>query len=695
MDAAIRQLDSHRRRLRRSARGKRRGPGGWTALAPGMQLATLQREAGRFKQARTTSKQVLRQARAMLGSGHPSVRSFREEVAILDMVSGKEKRALKELRRLYDEEKRQISIVLATGTERDNRVYLRQRAHQLHVAIALSARYLPRSDDAARLALDAVLTRKGRLLDAAASSMATVRRRMSSKDRAVLDELAAARAQLSRLVVAGPAALDDPDQFAVRLAELEAQIRTLERQLRKRSTVLRAAQQPVELAAVQKAIPADAALLELVAYEPLEPTARSYVKTGQTRYGAYVLTARGAPRWFDLGPARAIDGKVHNLRKALSDPDSNDVVAWGNEVHAAVMGPLTGALGSSKHLLIAPDGALNLVPFGALVGQRGNHLIERFRITYLTSGRDLMRFAVRVKPGTGALIIADPDFDRAATGGDSSGDKSGGTSNDASVGDRTDSGAAHSRGRRSRNLRRARWKRLPGTAGEARSIAEHLAAARLLSGARATESALKRVRAPRVLHLATHGFFLNPQHDCDRDGEAAGGPGGDATVRADPSTGAVASRGASATPAAGGGPENPLLRSGLVFAGVNTLRSGGDDGVLTALEASGLDLWGTELVVLSACETGVGTVSHGEGVYGLRRALVVAGAESLVMSLWQVDDQATRDLMTRYYRRLTAGKGRTDALRQAQLHMLRSDDYSHPYYWAGFIPAGAWTPLTR
>ncbi len=117
--------------------------------------------------------------------------------------------------------------------------------------------------------------------------------------------------------------------------------------------------------------------------------------------------------------------------------------------------------------------------------------------------------------------------------------------------------------------------------------------------------------------------------------------------------------------------ENPLLRSGLALAGANRLKSGDDDGILTAQEAAGLDLWGTKLVVLSACDTGVGEVKNGEGVYGLRRALVLAGSETQVMSLWPVSDKGTRDLMIEYYWRLLRGEGRSAALRAVQLQMLK------------------------
>jgi CHAT domain-containing protein len=122
------------------------------------------------------------------------------------------------------------------------------------------------------------------------------------------------------------------------------------------------------------------------------------------------------------------------------------------------------------------------------------------------------------------------------------------------------------------------------------------------------------------------------------------------------------------------------------------VRDAHDTGVLTALEVSRLDLWGTRLVVLSACETGLGEVRDGEGVYGLRRALVLAGAESQVISLWRVPSVPTRALMRASYDRLHAGLGRSEALHAAQRQML-GGAHGHPYAWAAFIPSGAWEPM--
>jgi CHAT domain-containing protein len=217
---------------------------------------------------------------------------------------------------------------------------------------------------------------------------------------------------------------------------------------------------------------------------------------------------------------------------------------------------------------------------------------------------------------------------------------------------------------------------LPATEDEALAIKAVLPKASVLQREDATEAALKRARGPRILHIATHGFFFNNQEPstADRRGFSSEKP-----LRIPDLT---PNRWAASI-------KNPLLRSGLALAGANHGKSGDDDGILTALEAASLDLSGTKLVVLSAGDSGVGEVRNGEGVQGLRRALVLAGSESQVMSLWPVSDEATKDLMIPYYKALQQGEGRGEGLRQVQLGMLRGrEDRRHPFYWAAFIQSG-------
>jgi CHAT domain-containing protein len=217
---------------------------------------------------------------------------------------------------------------------------------------------------------------------------------------------------------------------------------------------------------------------------------------------------------------------------------------------------------------------------------------------------------------------------------------------------------------------------LPGTAEEASALKKLIPDARIATKAAATETLVKNVKGPRLLHVATHGFFFDPSSVT-----AAAAPTDQRGLTA--ASAPVESTGRFA-----------LLRSGLALAGANGQRAGEkDDGLLTAFEAASLDLHGTQLVVLSACETGLGEIRSGDGVHGLRRALTLAGAETQVMSLWQVSDEATRDLMIGFYRKLIAQEGRAAAMRAVQLEWLRTGTRRHPFYWAAFVVTGDWSPM--
>jgi CHAT domain-containing protein len=457
----------------------------------------------------------------------------------------------------------------------------------------------------------------------------------------------------------------------VRLKLLAEKVEDLEAELSARSAEFRAQTQSVTLAAVRETLPADTILVEFAVLTPWDPRTE---KSGAPRYLAYALSAQGQPKWVDLGEAARIEREVGAWRQSLRE-NSVDVKQLGRAVDELVMRPVRSSLqsesGQIRHLLIASDGALNLIPFAALVDEENRYLIERYTISYLTSGRDLLRLRNPQPSKSAPLVLANPLFDGMASAATR------GSRNSAS----SPSGAgAGGQGKTRSDPARIFFQPLPGTEGEALAIKAVLPEASLLLERQATEAALKRASAPRILHIATHGFFLDDQEE--QRAESRNIPGNDPRRISDLRLGRWAAQ-----------IENPLLRSGLALSGANGGKNGDDDGLLTALELAGLDLWGTKLVALSACDTGLGEIKNGEGVQGLRRALVLAGSESQVISLWAVPDELAKDVIIPYYKALRRGEGRGAGLRQVQLRMLRSRDRRHPFYWAAFIQSGEWGNL--
>lgn len=546
-----------------------------------------------------------------------------------------------------------LGFFLMKGSEEEKRAYMGAIAFDPPMAISLQQAVGSANLAATRLALTTLLQRKGRILDAISADVANLRERLNEQDRALLDQLAAIRNQqssLSNLALQGKIAPEYHDEKA----RLEAEAQALEAKISSHSAEFKTKVQPITLAGIQQAVPKDAVLVEFAVYRPFNPKGKKVAdQWGAARYIAYVLRPQGEPLSVELGEAAAIDRKISELQKALADPASNSALHLARQLDEQLMRPVRKLLGKTRTVFLSPDGALNLLPFGALVDENNQHLIKHYAFTYLSSGRDLLRQA-KVQSQNPGVIIGDVDFGVA-----------GNSIQTAAV----DSGAPN---RRSSTFVSGKWNPLPGTAIEAREIKKILPAAEVLLGKEATEGALKKLNSPRILHVATHGFFLPDLQETPDDLLKSQSLNGAARI---PVT------------------ENPLLRSGLVLANANRLESAGEDGVLTALETSGLNLWGTRLVVLSACETGLGDVQNGEGVFGLRRALIISGSESQLMTLWKVHDLATKDLMVDYYRRLVSKEGRSEALRQAQLAMLSDPKRQHPYYWASFIASGDWRPL--
>jgi CHAT domain-containing protein len=607
---------------------------------------------------------ALQMRRKLTGENHPEVSETLGLLAQLAQETGDGKQALSYQAQANEINETNLRRNLSVGSERQKQAYLATFTKAINTTIGLHAWNLSDNQEAATTALTALLRNKGRGLDAMSDTVATFRRHADGEQLKLFDRLLAARAQLANLTFRGLGG-DKPERYRAQLKQLESDIDALEADLSRRSAEFSSDARPITLPAIQAALPPKTTLIEFAAYQPYQFSKQT---AAPTHYIAYVMNADGKIRWKDLGEAAAIDQSIEALRQALRDSLRTDVRQLARKVDEQVMQPLRPILtelADAPHLLISPDGLLNLLPFAALVDEQNRYLIERYAITYLTSGRDLLRLQVARANKSEPLILADPDFDLNPKAAPMALAKRGNNRRNATLHGVRASGGDFNK-----------WNadRLFETAKEGEAIKALLPQSNLLVREKATKLALQQLNAPSILHVATHGFFLDD-------------------VKAVTITTRTATKSITHDDAAPPTIIDPLLRSGLILAGFNQHRTEGDNGVLTAKEAAGLNLWGTKLVVLSACDTGVGEVKNGEGVYGLRRALMLAGAQTQVMSLWPVSDSATREWMIEYYTGLQQGWGRSEAVRQVQLKLLQKKSRQHPFYWASFIPSGEWANL--
>jgi len=634
-------------------------------------LALLYSDMGNYAAAEPLYQRSLDIWEKALGENHPSVATSLNNLAVLYHTQRDVSRATTFLNRTLNIQENNLFLIFTTSSESQKRAYMNTLLGATYRAISLHLQASPNNPKTAQLALTTLLRRKGRILDALTDSSRLLRQNLTPENQQLLDQLASTRTQLAALIFNKPKTLSD-EAYRQQVATLKREAEQLEAQLSRNSAEFRTENQPVTIEAVQQLIPSDAALVELVRYKPFDAKAQQKERWGEPRYAAYILHSTGAPQWVDLGEAEPINEAAKEFRKRLVDFRKLDPLKkQARTLDTLVMQPIRAKLRGKTHILLSPDSQLNLVPFAALRDENNQYLVENYRITYLTTGRDLIRLSATQNPKQPAVIVANPNYDQPGN------PMAGGTPV-----------ASRSANLRSTDLSGLQFVKLPGTGKEAEAIAPLLPNSTVLIGSHATENAIKRVTAPKILHIATHGFFLNVELVAPPAN--GGGDRGQRLVEVRPLPGATAP---TPTPPDPKNQENPLLRSGLALAGFNVRSSDAEDGVLTALEAANLNLHGTKLVVLSACQTGLGEVASGEGVYGLRRAFAIAGAESQVISLWQVDDQGTKDLMVDYYQRLLKGEGRSEALRQVQLAMLQNPTYQHPYFWAAFIPSGQWKAM--
>jgi CHAT domain-containing protein len=387
---------------------------------------------------------------------------------------------------------------------------------------------------------------------------------------------------------------------------------------------------------------------------------------------------RGSIELFDLGDAKQIDAAIELVQRKLAQALA-DILTFGEvtaeeelnrplkELSALLLTPLESSLATSGKLIVSPDCALWLAPFCALITSEGKHLVETHAISYLISGRELVDNTAPASARSPAVIFADPDYDLAPQRIASNQQP-----------DNLNFAVRSAGVRLSQPL-----DRLPSTTAEAQGIRSSLIRGGggepvMLIGEKATADAVKQVQRPRLLVLSTHAYF-DPDLGVAEKTVSEQRLGYDVHKTRHRQL------------------IDPLLQCGLMFAGCNhrskqaTVLS--DDGVLTGLEILGMDLEATELVVLSACETGLGRVNAGEGIASLRQSFQLAGAQSVLASSWQIDDRETMALVTQFFDRRAAGNSNAAALQAAQLARIKarrkSKGAAHPYFWAAFSLTGA------
>jgi CHAT domain-containing protein/Tfp pilus assembly protein PilF len=650
-------------------------------------LALLYRAQGQYEKAEPLYRRCLGICKAQLGPGHPHVALCLANLAGLYGAQGRWPEAVQTLDRERRGLRRHLYQVLPALSPQEQLSFLHTRAAgPLHAALSLA---LLRRGDPGVAEHSAAWLLNGKALTQQALAEPLLLTRAGARPRltALHGQLLDVRQRLARLSLAAPRPGQEP-QRRRQLNELARQERQLARELGRQSGEQLADPGWVELSAVRQALPPDAVLIDIARFPVFDFRAREWKQRWQAaRYAAWVIPpqGKGAVRLVDLGEAAPIEAAVREARQLLAA--APQALAGRNEAAAErqlrraldvlagrLLRPLAEHVGKTRHWVISPDAALWLVPWCALPLQGGAYAVEKHRISYVVSGRDLVRPPEQV-PGQGALVLADPDFDLRPARATKEQDP-----------------ALVMRGLLP-GAQLPRFQRLPGTAREARAIApllERYADEKpaVRTDKEAREETVKAVRRPKVVVLSTHGYFLEDQDQ--------------AIV---PALAGLESRGLKMAGLERPRPkgdkaqalENPLLRCGLALAGANQrdqAPEGAEDGILTGLEIVGCDLRGCDLVVLSACETGLGKVNVGEGVAGLRQAFQLAGAQSVVATLWQIPDTETTALMTAFFTHLAGKKGKAEALRQAQLDIIKrrraKGKAAHPFYWAAFTLTGQW-----
>ena len=648
-------------------------------------LGRLYYRSGDYPSAASVAQTTLDLGQMALGEYHPHVAETLNLLGRITASQGRYQVALSHLaraRRITDETIDQMKGFTSSSQKLH---FIRTSRDDLNVLLSLIAGPAKHSPSAVREGLQTAFRRKGVVLEMQKQFQRAL---LAGDDRtaAAFNRLSEVRGHLTHLTFSDPGSTG-LQRYVRTIARLTAEKERLEVELSSRS---RAYMKYVQTKAATCETVAeglekrgDGTLVELLRFRRYDFENPGADPWREARYVAFVLVP-GDPyslHLVDLGSAGPVEELVSSFKDSvtcLRECPYSQVTRLAGQLYRLVFQPIEHLMDRRKAIYLSLAGSLNLIPFEVFRQPTGRFLIEEYTFNYLSSGRDLLGHDnAESKPGK-YLLLGDPDFDRAFS----------------SFTDRSLQRYPYDQKQPTVEQQpvarpKLRFQRLPKTREEVVTIRSLLGArdARLYTGSAASESVLFEHKSPRILHLATHGFFLSAADFGFPDHSSLSLPGDRGHARTNLPVLAQPERLTL----------NPYMQSGLALAGANqAAESPSADhlpGIVTASKILNLQLQGTEMVVLSACNTGLGEVARGEGVFGLRRAFEQAGARSLVMSMWKVPDRETKELMIRFYQNIQdLQMNRCQALRHAILDQItivkRRYGIAHPFFWGAFVFLG-------
>ena len=638
-------------------------------------LALLFTNKGSFAQAEKYNQHALEKRRKVWGDDHPEVAASLINIANVYLKQRNYKKAFNALQESIAISEKLINDVFMFASDRQKQSFILKHKHSLHLLLEITFDHFKSDLKKVSAITDQWFRRQGRLLESQRLLIELLLTDNNVEVRRIAEDYRKTTMIWNSLAFSGPGH-GGIEQYKANLDEIQKQHDDLEKKLLKLSSKFQEFMKPREIGwrQVADALPEGAVLID-------------FASLWDKRFLAFIVHfgSDKCVQLIDLGSGEEISKLIRDLRIEIRKGKDKNIGfddklyhQLSRKLYQKIIKPLKGALGAVGHYIISPDGALCLLPFEILINENDEYLMEEEGrlITYITAPRDLLYGPVGEKRNR-ALMIGDPDYDW-----------------DGYIDSESDSGYTpldsedNKDGRRSFLLDDHRFGRIKNTTYEVDEIASHLIGKyehrTPFTRWEAREELLSEARDFGIIHIATHGFFLPIERRKEKGTLAQDEKHAFPMVR-------------SADIEAEVYVENPLLRSGLAFAGANVTldKKTGSQGILTAEKVLSLPLRGTDLLVLSACETGMGDVNVGEGVFGLQRAFSIAGVANLVMSLWKVPDYETKTFMVKFYNYMIEDKENPRiALSKAtkdQLKMMRDrfdTDHPNPYFWSGFVLSG-------